>query len=292
MIESNEHIAVNNKAPYFSFLLPTRRNVEMLGNFLDSIVRMTHCLDLVEVVLCVDSDDEKTLNYEHSGVTVLKTVVEPGTAMGIMNNRCYEVSCGTYVMLMNDDVLMQTKGWDSFIWDALNLENDGHVLVHVNDLLFGKKLCTFPMLSRQTIELVGFCPEEFHRFAIDDYLFDIFHILRYLGHDRIRYMENVVFEHLNYQLDADDINTRIYKPKISPELDWTHYQNLLSRRKQAALQLATDIDGDARNEAAYLKYLENVTINHEYRQMEPMKSGTGIHTPKHVIHAHAGIHEG
>ncbi len=268
MTEIKPNIVLKNKKPNFSFLIPTRSNVDMLGNFLDSIVKTTHRIEDVEVVLCIDSDDNESISYEHPDIPCVKTIVQPGTAMGIMNNRCYEASSGEYVMLLNDDVLLRTQGWDTLILDTLNTETDRHILVHVNDMLFGKKLCTFPMMSRDTVGLVGFCPERFQRFAIDDHLFDIFHILRYLGHDRIRYLGNIVFEHLNFHTRSDEDNVRVYKPKSAPEQDWAHYQELLSERKQAALKLAVMIDNDSRNKPVYLKYLENVTLTHEYRNMK------------------------
>lgn len=259
-----------NAKPLFSFLLPTRANTEMLEAFLDSLRETCSVPDRIEVVLCHDSDDPETEAFEYDGLSNRKVVLQPGATMGQLNNRCLADASGEYIMLVNDDILVRSQDWDVEILRLLKSEPDPHVLVHVNDEIFGHKLCTFPMLSRQTIELVGLCPDGYRRYAIDDHICEIFHILRFLGHDRIRYMDHVVFEHLNYDLKAGVAGEKVYVPRTPPQHDWELFRNLLDARKKAALKLALAIDGDERNLLKYTAQLKLVHHDKEYRQMSPL----------------------
>jgi hypothetical protein len=69
-----------------------------------------------------------------------------------------------------------------------------------NDLILGEELACFPILSRTVCELMGsICPSEYIRTALDNHIFDIFKRLAPLGHNRIIYLKDVIFEHLNYE---------------------------------------------------------------------------------------------
>ena len=76
----------------------------------------------------------------------------------------------------------------------------GIYLAYGNDLFKGAKLCTFPILSRHTCDLLGEpYPVAYPRAFIDYHLFDIFKRLQRAGHDRIRYLEDVIFENIHYR---------------------------------------------------------------------------------------------
>src|SRR5512137_2080561 len=99
-------------APQFSFLLPTRGRPDLAKRFLDSVVQTTCRPEDVEVVFCVDEDDEASLNLSCEGLDVKTVTVPPGFAMGALNRTCFEASSGRFVMLINDDVIIRTRGWD------------------------------------------------------------------------------------------------------------------------------------------------------------------------------------
>jgi hypothetical protein len=255
--------------PLFSFLLPTRANTGMLRNFLDSLHATCSDSSRVEVILCQDSDDIETAAFSFNRLTYKRVIAAPGLTMGALNNLCFSVATGEFVMLVNDDIMVRTPEWDRKIIALLDAEPDRHLLIHVNDEIFGQKLCTFPMLSRKTVELIGLCNEGYRRYAIDDHICEIFHILRFLGHDRIRYLDDVLFEHLNYGLKVGMAGEKTYVPRTPPEHDWALFHSLLGERKQAALTLALDIDGHKRNLARYTVQLDLVDLDKAYRKMPP-----------------------
>jgi hypothetical protein len=245
----------------------------MLRDFLESLHNTCSDPSYVEVVICHDSDDAETASFAFDGLTCRRVVAEPGMTMGTLNNLCLSAATGDFIMLVNDDILVRTPRWDEKILTLLGAQRDRHVLIHVNDEIFGQKLCTFPMLSRETIAMIGLCNDGYRRYAIDDHICEIFHILRFLGHDRIRYMADVVFEHLNYDLKAGVTGEKVYVPRTPPEHDWALFRSLLDARKQAALTLALSIDGHEENMNRYADQLVLVDHDKEYRRMTPLDLG-------------------
>lgn len=227
----------------------------MLRDFLDSLRLRADRPDRLEVVLCRDADDAETAAFRYEGLALRPVVAPPGATMGRLNNLCLEAATGRYVMLVNDDIVVRTQGFDSRIAAVLEREADGHVLVHVNDGIFGASLCTFPLLSRRTVERIGLCPDAYRRYAIDDHIMHVFRLLRELGHSRIRYLEDVLFEHLNYTLKECAQGKRAYVPRTPPEADWALFHALRPEREQAALRLALEIDGHDRHLPRYRERL-------------------------------------
>ena len=238
----------------FSFLTPTRNRPDLVARLFDSIVATTSRLDQLEVILAVDHDDTAGLNISDERLNVKKVILQERLTMGALNNACFDASSGRYVMIMNDDVILRTRGWDRIVADILAGCGDDIGLVHVNDLLFQEKLCTFPILSRRACLEIGLCPNEYRRYKIDDDIYDIYQLLAYLGHKRITYLPDVIFEHENHEAAAGDNNRhtfsaakgKVYVPRQGIiERDHQTYLDRLDGRKAAALKLATLITEEA-----------------------------------------------
>ena len=130
---------------------------------------------------------------------VKQVVVEPELPMGTLNMRGYEAASGDCLMLMNDDVVVRTQGWDERVLTAFNGFPDEVVLVHLNDGTFKERLCVFPFVTRAYAELAGgICPADYVRYRIDDHIYNVFNLLAHLNERRILYLPDVVFEHRNY----------------------------------------------------------------------------------------------
>jgi len=210
--------------------------------------------DEAEIVLAVDDDDLESQKIKHDKLALKKVTLPKGSTMGTLNTACFEASSGRYVMLINDDVILRTRNWDLAVAVAFARYEDDIALIHVNDLLFREKLCTFPILSRKACLEIGICPAVYKRYAIDDHIYDTYNILAHLGHRRITYLPEVIFEHENFeQLTcehqtqtaslhiAEDNKVYIPNPEIH-EQDASVFHKLLSQRKQDALKLAELID--------------------------------------------------
>jgi hypothetical protein len=237
----------------FSFLLPTRGRPDGVLQFLTSLVETTEELDQVEVILGVDDDDPVSQQIVDDRVRLKIVLFRHGLTMGAMNRACFEASCGRYVFLMNDDVVCCTKGWDRRVRETFEAFGDDIALIHVNDGIFGDKLCTFPLLSRQACLEVGLCPQEYRRYKIDDHIMETYTLLERLGFPRIIYLEDVLFRHDNFRMAKDSSATaqffapggRVYAPDpVIAAQDGASYEAGIETRKDDALRLAALIEPD------------------------------------------------
>jgi hypothetical protein len=237
------------RAPTFSLIVPTRHRIAQLRRFLDSIIRTVSRPDIIEIVLVVDEDDRESGMVRHNRLCLNRVVVAPGLTMGSLNMEGYLASTGRYLMLLNDDVIARTGGWDRQLLACCRRFPDGIGLVHVNDTLLRHHLCTFPLVSRTYCEFAGgICPREYTRYRIDDHIEDIFNLLAFLGHRRTVYLPDVVFEHCN-AVDHPEAG-RVYQSDsaILAE-DAPRFEAMFAARKELALRLVEYIEGRASPEA-------------------------------------------
>lgn len=237
--------------PKFSFLLPTRGRPGLVLRFLESVTRCTAHPEELEIVLAVDDDDEASQGIQYPDLDLRKRVIPRGAPMGELNRACLEASTGRFLMLVNDDILLRTPGWDDRVSRAIQTFPDDICLIHVNDLMFRERLCTFPLLSRQAVDAVGLGPSRYRRYRIDDHIFDVYNLLAHLGHRRILYLPDVIFEHENdlYVTRPDarasaDCKTHGADPDIVDH-DARLYDMTFPERKAAALRLADLIEEQA-----------------------------------------------
>jgi tetratricopeptide (TPR) repeat protein len=242
----------------YSFLVPTRNNLPGLQKLFDSILATTANPQALEVVLAIDEDDVATQSVSDDRLCVRKLVVPKGLTMGALNNQCFEASSGRHIMLMNDDVVLRTKGWDRHVSAVFASFQDEIALVHLNDLLFRERLCTFPMLSRRACQAIGLCPTAYRRYRIDDHIYDTYNLLAHLGYGRIVYLPEVIFEHENHASEAApagnhqfaSTDKKVYVPKAGIiEEDAKYCDEHFADRKAAALKLAEIIETDAHRRA-------------------------------------------
>ena len=72
-------------------------------------------------------------------------------------------------------------------------------MAYPNDTQTGHKMCTFPIMSRKTCEILSKpIPIEYEGLYIDIHNFDIFIRLKHLGENRMFYLENIIFEHNHF----------------------------------------------------------------------------------------------
>lgn len=182
-----------------SLLLPTRGRYHVASRFLQSVVDTTARPADVEVVIYIDEDDVQSHELDHPALTIEK-IIGPRITMGSYNTACLERAKGDIIILVNDDVVIQTKGWDERIRSSAQAFSDDVYLAYANDLFKKKSLCAFPVLSRKVCDLlIDPYPAVYKGAFIDTHLLDIFRRLKYAGFDRLCYLEDVVFEHFHYR---------------------------------------------------------------------------------------------
>lgn len=224
-----------------SLLMPTRGRPSLAERFFHSVAEMSSHPEAVEVIFYVDDDDTGSHRLDSHEICV-KRLIGPRLSMGEYNARCLQESRGDIVILVNDDMVIRTPGWDDKVRAMHASFPDGVYLAYGNDLFKGSKLCSFPILSRRTCELLMEpYPREYQGAFIDYHLLDIFKRLQHAGHDRIRYLADVIFEHMHYRSGkAAKDETYINRSRFA---DDPVFVALTYTRKQAAYRLLNTIDG-------------------------------------------------
>jgi glycosyltransferase involved in cell wall biosynthesis len=231
--------------PLFSLIVPTRGRPEGLRRLLDSLLATAANPESIELIAVVDEDDVQSRDFQYSALVFHTVVVPPGLSMGELNLAGYRTALGRYLMLLNDDVIARTAGWDAILKSVLEHYPDGIVLGHVNDLLFSQKLCTFPLLTRDFCDLSGGIGRpEYRRYRIDDHIHNIFDLLHTLGHTRRIYLPDVVFEHCNTVEGAEGVHTYAPDNAIQEE-DTRAFEQLATERRRVALACVERIEGPA-----------------------------------------------
>ncbi|MCB2263888.1 MAG: glycosyltransferase family 2 protein [Candidatus Thiosymbion ectosymbiont of Robbea hypermnestra] len=235
-----------NAPQLISLLLPTYGRPALAARFLQSVVDRSAHPEAVEVILYVDDDDAGSHHLDHPDIRVDR-IIGPRLTMGGYNSRCLERSSGEIIILVNDDMVIRTQGWDEQVRSIHAAFPDGIYLAYGNDLFKGGKLCTFPILSRHTCDLLGEpYPTAYRSAFIDYHLFDIFKRLQHAGHDRIRYLENLIFEHLHYRTGKATID-ETYRRRGRFDDDPT-FLCLIAARQVAARRLMQALRGNEREE--------------------------------------------
>lgn len=255
-----------------SIIVPTRARLEKLKRFFDSLAATTANPGSVEIILVVDQDDTQTLIFQHSGMLFKLVVVPPGLTMGELNRAGYAASQGNFVMLLNDDVVARTNRWDEKILEVFQTFPDEVVLVHVNDMIFQEKLCTFPFVTRAYCEIAGsICPDDYDRYRIDDHIYNVFNLLAVLGKKRIIYLPQVIFEHTNTG-DGSGTNRYVPIPEIHAS-DTQHFDRLLANRKDLAVKLAEKID----------RHLSSRVADTRQKVLAPIHDSVALRKPEFVL---------
>ena len=199
---------MNNK---ISLLLPTRGRPFLLKRLFMSILDNTQDLKNVEIIMCLDDDDPPSHKIDEPRLNIVKLVGSRST-MGDYNTRCLKRSAGDIIILLNDDLTVQTPNWDRKISDFSLTIPDGIFMAYPNDTENQGRMCTFPIMTRKTCEILSDpYPKEYGALYIDQHILDIFIRLRHLGKDRMFYLENVIFAHNHY-----------VNGEIRPDASYTH----------------------------------------------------------------------
>lgn len=227
--------------PKFSFILPTRERTSLVYQFLESLYSNTQKPDEIEILLYIDEDDTESPSI-HFPLFCVKKVIGPRQSMSLITRRLYAESRGENIFLMNDDVICRTKNWDEKVLNVLSKHKDGIALLYTNDGYYGSKVSTFPILPRHTCELLDLIvPPIYKSHSIDSHVFDVFKKLDLLGHSRIHYLGDVLFEHMHFGLTLDLLSRR--EAVLAASLDQKLFLAEGSNRQKTALELAAAIQG-------------------------------------------------
>lgn len=185
-----------------SIVIPTRGRPDKLLKMMNSVLNCASSPELIEFVLYIDNDDRSGYEMFDNKAIIIKG---ERTDFGMMFSLCIQKATGRIIVICNDDVIVRTKKWDDIIYENLKLYPDNIFLLYPNDLNKGEVLCTFPIFSKELfLKFPGMLP--LNLTLLDLHIQDIFFQLKGLGVNRIKYLHNVVFEHLHYTIGKSSLD--------------------------------------------------------------------------------------
>ncbi len=219
-------------SPDISLVLPTRGRPRQAEFALREIRRHAARPERLEVVLYADDDDPESHDIDAGGIADVR-IIGSRAPMGEITRRCYEATSAPVLVLINDDIVFQTPGWDERLLDTFAQWPDGIGLVWGNDLCGGGPL--HPSMTRRQCELLGgVCPPEYHREYIDTHLWDVFRELAKLGVERRVYLEDVIVEHRHPDVGKGAVDATYMKPRrVHDERTYVAWRD--ERKRQARL---------------------------------------------------------
>ncbi len=188
--------------PQISMILPTRKRPEKAMGFLSSLKNNCTNPNSVEIVLCIDEDDESYDNIDK--VFVHTTIIkEKRRGLGEIIFEGIKNSTGEIIFLCNDDVSVETSGWDTAFREVHNAFTDGIYLFSPNDLNKKGSLFVFPGFSRKVFEILSNYPKTYAGAFMDNHLYEIFESLKFHGHDRKVFLSKTIFHHQHYKVTGE-----------------------------------------------------------------------------------------
>ena len=189
-------------ATLISMLMPTRARPDLALRFLESAYKTCRDAANVEIIIIVDDDDDTYEGFVSPFEKTTLKAVSPLTMSGY-NRFAAKISSGDILMLVNDDIIVESEGWDVAVRNMHAIFPDELYLGFPNDGFKGSRLSVFPILSRRTFHNFNVLPDIYSGAFIDTHLHEVFHFLKTVGHDRICYLENVRFTHHHYRVTKE-----------------------------------------------------------------------------------------
>lgn len=192
-----------------ALLLPTRKRPDNLIRFYESVANTADDPENIEIIVYIDEDDA---SYDKIKLQDLKKVRGPRIVLSEMWNKCYEKSKADILGHMGDDIIFQTKGWDTVVRSTFDEYDDKIVFLYGDDGGPHTDFGTHGFIHRKWAEAVGyFVPPYFSSDYNDTWLNDVAKLIG--RHRRI------------------DIFTEHMHPAFNKaELDITHQERLTRHR--------------------------------------------------------------
>lgn len=194
-----------------SIILPTRKRPALAHAFLQSLFETCQNPDAVEIVILLDNDDDSYRDFNSPFRSTLQ-ITGRRLGMGEITYNGIIQSSGDIISLCNDDVLVQSKSWDTEFRKIHRRFSDGVYLMAPNDMNKSNNLFVFPVFSRKLFYLLEDFPKIYQGAFIDTHIHEIFKSLKFKGLDRMVFLEQTHFTH-NHFLVTGEAPDSTYKER-------------------------------------------------------------------------------
>lgn len=177
-------------------LIPSRGRGERLQQTISSIIDTADNILLVNIIVKLDVDDDLSHYSYLNDISFVKVIIGFNDILSKHWNACFESGSGEIVMHGSDDIIFESKGWDTKVREffkegkiALLYGRDGHQ---------DSKMSTHSFTLRKAANIIGvYLPPYFTADGNDVWLF-----LVYTGLNRISYDSSIVTMHNHVNVDS------------------------------------------------------------------------------------------
>jgi hypothetical protein len=191
--------------PWLSILIPSKRPAGLMRT-LRSLEATSYDLSGVEIIVLVDAEQDQVVREGHN--IVIGRPKDAVVNVSALTAACYFESCAPWIMLGNDDVVMETPGWDVRLRSVIDAHQDGVLLAWPADGMFDAYVACFAVISRRLLDATGFFPQPYRRYQIDATLQHI------VPQERHVFMADVMLRH--YNTSSDESGHRLPDGRVYP----------------------------------------------------------------------------
>ncbi len=136
-----------------SILLPSGpNNSEKLARTLANLRETISDMSQIEVVVCLDAEPSFPDGWiDRIGDNLIRVYAAPSKYRGRFFDAAWKASTGRFLLMMNDDALFKTKGWDKMI--PYDKYPDDLVVFGFKDNQFNDRFFCHPIWSRRAMEM-------------------------------------------------------------------------------------------------------------------------------------------
>lgn len=157
-----------------SLLCPTRKRPKNIERLWQSVLDTADSPEDIELILAIDDDDT---SYDEQNIGNKKKY--PRMVLSKYWNECYKRSKGDILFHCGDDIVFQTKGWDTTVKNTFEEYPDKIVFVYGNDGGPMTDFGTHGFIHRNWVEAVGyFVPPYFSSDYNDTWLNDVAKLIK------------------------------------------------------------------------------------------------------------------
>lgn len=219
-----------------SILLPSRNRPDNIKRLVRTIQETADNFEDIEIIVRLDDDEPQLEAYMDSPPPNTILFTGDRVVLSQLWNECYEKAHGEILMHAGDDILFQTRGWDTIVKSTFAEYPDNIVFVFGNDgSPHNGNFGTHGFIHKDWAEAVGyFVPPYFSSDYNDTWLNDV---ARMIG--RHRHID-ILTEHLHPDLGK-------------AEYDTTHKERLERHKRDNVHQIYVDKEQERQSDAQKLQ---------------------------------------
>ena len=233
-----------------SILVPTRKRPLNVIRLVDSALQTASEPSKIEFLFYVDEDDS-TFKFDFKENTKVKVVAGPRTWISLTYNVLYTHSSGEILMYGADDIVFNTVGWDKSIRDTFDNMSDKICLVYANDGVDqSQSIARHGFIHRRWFNITGTAFPSMRNVPIDLWCTEIAKKI-----NRLRYLEDVVIEHVHFRQGKKALVDQTYLDAMSSAKSWDSkitYKKLNYEMRVDVVLLSEHMESKTKVEADYI----------------------------------------